>query len=102
MSEPTTGVLTSTYGAVVVVVAVSYAVAAGWDGNVGLAAVVLTQLVTLWLVFSVNPGSRLKRVVLAVACAAVVVALGVVVGGVGVSGGRVSTRCSPESCRGCW
>jgi hypothetical protein len=88
VSEPIAGVPTRRYGAVVVVVAVSYAVAAGWDGNVGLAAVVLTQLVTLWLVFSVTQASRLKRLVLAVACAAGVVALGVVVGGFGIA--RVS------------
>ncbi len=84
MSTPAPGAHLGGYGAIVGLVAVSYAIAAGWEGTVGRAVVVLTQLATLWLIFSVTQASRLRRVVVVVVAAALVLALGVVVGGVGL------------------
>ena len=80
MSTPAPGAHLGGYGAIVGLVAASYAIAAGWEGTVGRAAVVLVQLATLWLIFSVTQASRLRRVVLAVVVLAVFVALVVVVG----------------------
>lgn len=78
-SERTVGV--RGYGAVAALVAVSYAITAAWSGTVGLAVVVVVQLVTLWLIFTLSAAARARRVVAAIAGAAVVVSVALVAGG---------------------
>jgi hypothetical protein len=68
------------YGLVIVLVGLSYVIAAAWDSDIGRLVMLLVQLVTVWLVFTVSEARRAQRLaggmVLIVLALTVVVVLG--------------------------
>jgi hypothetical protein len=70
------------YGLVIVLVVLSYVIAAAWDSDLGRLVMLLVQLVTVWLVFTVSEARRAQRIaggmVLVVLALTVVVVLGAV------------------------
>jgi Ion channel len=71
------------YGMVVLLIAVTYVVTAGAHGSTAQAAIVLVQLLTVWIVFSVSESRRARRLTSSmIVVVAVVAVAGLVVGSV--------------------
>jgi hypothetical protein len=69
------------YGLVLALIVVTYVVTVGVHGTAGQAVIVLVQLLTVWIVFSVSESPRARRVAaLAILVVAAIAVLGLIVG----------------------
>ena len=50
------------YGLVIALVILSYVIAAAWDSDLGRLVMILVQLLTVWLVFTVSEARRAQRI----------------------------------------